>query len=128
MGSGEDHGLLAEILKVCALGEKLRHVAYLMASLLREAVAGSREDGGAHKNGYIRELGDELFHKLEILRAIVLGRDVDLQECNINSTQIIIVALGGVTNEQFTLGVVAFQPVFQGSAYETASDNSNINH
>ena len=128
MGPGEDHGLLAEVLKVGALGEELGHIAYLMAGLLGETVAGAGEDGGAHEDGHVGELGDKLLHQREVLRAVVLGGDVDLQERDIDSTQVIVVALGRVADEQFTLRVVVFQPIFQGSAYEAATDNSNINH
>ena len=53
--SGEDHGLLLEVLDVGALGEELRHVVYAMASLLAEEVAGAREDGGAHEDRYVRK-------------------------------------------------------------------------
>lgn len=53
--SGEDHGLLLEVFDVGALGEELWHVVYAMASLFGEEVAGAREDGGAHENGYVRK-------------------------------------------------------------------------
>lgn len=53
--SGEDHGLLLEVLDVGALGEELRHVVYAMAGLLGEHVAGAREDGGAHEDRYVRK-------------------------------------------------------------------------
>ncbi len=33
-----------------------------------------------------------------------------------------------VTDEKFTLWVVMFQLIFQGSAYEAASNNSNVDH
>lgn len=55
LGSGEDHGLLLEVLDVGALGEELWHVVYAMAGLLAEEVAGAREDGGAHEDGYVRK-------------------------------------------------------------------------
>ena len=53
--SGENHGLLLEVLDVSTLGEELWHVVYSMACLLREEVAGAREDGGAHKDRYVRK-------------------------------------------------------------------------
>ena len=53
--SGEDHGLLLEVLDVGALGEELWHVVYAMAGLLAEEVAGAREDGGAHEDRYVRK-------------------------------------------------------------------------
>ena len=55
LGSGEDHGLLLEVLDVGALGEELWHVVYAMAGLLAEEVAGAWEDGGAHEDGYVRK-------------------------------------------------------------------------
>lgn len=55
MCSGEDHGLLLEVFDVGALGEELWHVVYAMAGLLGEEVAGTREDGGAHEDGYVRK-------------------------------------------------------------------------
>ena len=126
--AGEDHRLLAEVLNEGALGQELRHIAYLMASLLGEAVTGAGEDGGAHEYRHIGEVGDELLHQREVLRTVVLGGHVDLQERNVNTTQVIVVALGRVADEQFALGVVMLQPIFQGSAYEAASNNSNVNH
>jgi hypothetical protein len=51
-----------------------------------------------------------------------------LQEGNVNLAQVIIVTLWGVTDEKFALRVVVFQPVFEGSTHEAASDNSNVNH
>ena len=53
--SGEDHGLLLEVLDVGALGEELWHVVYAMAGLLAEELAGAWEDGGAHEDGYVRK-------------------------------------------------------------------------
>ena len=53
--SGEDHGLLLEVLDVGTLGEELWHVVYAMAGFLGEEVAGAREDGGAHEDGYVRK-------------------------------------------------------------------------
>lgn len=58
------------------------------------------------KYGYIRKLADELLHKREVLCAIVFGRNVYLQKCNINIAQVIIISLVRVADEQFTLRVV----------------------
>ena len=99
-----------------------------MAGLLGEALTGAGKDGGAHEHGHIGQVGDEFLHQREVLRAIVLGRYVDLQEGNIDTTQVIIVTLGRVADEQFALWIVMLQPVFQGSTYEAASNNSNVNH
>ena len=128
MGSSEHHCLLLEVLDMGALGQKLGHVVYLMACLLGEHVAGAGQDGGAHEDGDIGELADELLHEGEVLGAIVLGGDMDLQEGDIDIAQVIVIAFVGVTDKEFTLGVVVFQPVFEGSADEAASDNSNVNH
>ncbi len=128
VSSGEYHGLLAEVLEEGALGEKLGHIAHLMAGLLGEAFTGAGQDGGTYKHRHIREFCDKLLHERQILCSIVLCRYVDLQESNINITQVIIVTLRGVADEKFTLRVVMLQPIFKGSAYEAASNNSNVNH
>jgi hypothetical protein len=99
-----------------------------MACFLRKTVTGTRENGGSHKHGHIRKVCDEFLHQCQILRTIVLSGYVDLQESNVDVTQVIVVTLVGVTYEQFTLRVVMFQPVFEGSTYEATSDNSNVNH
>ena len=126
--AGEDHGLLAEVLEEGALGEELGHIAHLMAGLLGEAFTGAGEDGSAHEYGHIRQVGDEFLHQGEVLRAVVLGRNVNLQEGNIDTTQVIVVPLGRVADEQFALWIVMLQPIFKGSAYEATSNNSNVNH
>ena len=126
--SGEHHRLLAEVLQEGTLGEELRHIAHLMAGLLGEAFTGAGKDSGAHEHGHIRQVGDEFLHQREVLCTIVLGRYVNLQEGNIDTTQVIVVPLGRVANEQFALRVVVFQPVFEGSAYEATSNNTNVNH
>ena len=126
--SGEHHRLFAEVLNEGALSQELRHIAYLMASLLGEHLAGARKDGGAHEYGYIGQVGDELLHQREVLRAIVLGRHVNLQERDIDIAQVIVVTLVRVADEQFALRVVMLQPIFEGSAYEATSNNSNVNH
>jgi hypothetical protein len=99
-----------------------------VASLFGKSITGSREYGCADKHGYIGELFDELGHQGQVLCTIVLGGHVDLKESNINIAQVIIITLRGVADEKFALGVVVFQPIFQGSAYETTSNNSNVNH
>ena len=106
MCSGEDHGLLLEVFDVGALGEELWHVVYAMAGLLREHVAGAREDGGAYEDRYVRKGRDEFLQETEVLRAIVLGRYVNLQEGDVNVCQRIVVALGRVANEKITQRIV----------------------
>ncbi len=104
--SGEDHGLLAEVLDEGALGEELRHIAHLMAGLLGEALTGAWENGCTYKHRHIRELCDKFLHQCQVLRTIILSGHMNLQECNINFAQIIIVSLRRVTDEQFTLRVI----------------------
>ena len=128
MCTSEDHSLLLEVFDKGSLREELRHITHLMACFAGEHFAGTRENGGAHEHGHVGQVGDEFLHQREVLRAVVLGRHVDLQERDINITQVIVVALVRVADEQFALRVVVFQPVFQGSAYEATSDNSNVNH
>lgn len=128
MRTCEYHRLLAEVLQEGALGEELGHIAYLMTGLLGEHCAGAREDSGAHKHGHIGQVGDELLHQREVLGTVVLGGHVDLQEGNVNTTQVIIVPLRRVADEQFALWIVMLQPIFQGSTYEATSNNSNVNH
>ena len=126
--AGEDHRLLAEVLEEGALGKELGHIAHLMAGLAGEHLAGAGQDGGAHEHGHIGQVGDELLHQREVLRAVILSRHVDLQESNVNLTQVIKISFGRVADEQFALRVVMLQPVFQGSAHEATSNNSNVNH
>ena len=108
VGSRKDHGLPLEVLDVGALGEELGHIAYLVACLLGETLTGAREDGGADEDGDIGELADELLHKGEVLGAVILGGDMDLQEGNVYIAQVIVVALGRVADEEFAFGVVVF--------------------
>ena len=128
MGAGEHHGLLLEILDMGALGKELRHIAYLMAGLAGEHITGAWKDGSADKDGYVGEVGDELLHQGQILCAVILCGYMYLQKSDVYIAQIIVVALGWVADEKFTLRVVVFQPVFQSSAYEATSDNPNVNH
>ena len=99
VGSGEDHGLLLEVLDMGALGEELRHIADLMACLPGEHIAGARQDGGAHEDGDIGQFADQLLHEGEVLGAVVLGGDVDLQEGDIDIAQVVVIALGGVADK-----------------------------
>ena len=128
VGACEDHGLLLEVLDMGTLGEEFRHIAYLMAGLAGEHVAGAGKDGSTDKDGHIGEIGDELLHQGQILGAVILCGYMYLQESDVYITQIIVVTFGRVADEKFTLRVVVFQPVFQGSTYEATSDNSDVNH
>ena len=126
--TSEHHGLLLEVLDMRTLGEELGHVVHLMSRLAREHLAGARKDGGANEDRHIRQLTNKLLHQTEVLCTVILGGDVDLQESDINIAQIIIIPLGRVTDEQFAFRVVVFQPIFEGSAHEAASDNSDVDH
>ena len=128
VGSGEHHGLLLEVLDMGALGEELGHVAHLVARFAREAVAGAGQDGGAHEDGHVGEFLDELGHEAEVLRAVVLGGDVDLQEGDVHLAQVVVITLGRVADKELALGVVVFQPVFEGSTHEAASDDTYVDH
>ena len=128
VGSGEDHGLFLEVFDVCTLSQEFRHIAHLVAGLFGEPVAGARKNGGADKHRNIRQFLNQLGHQAQILRAVVLGRHMNLQESDVHLAQVIIVTLRGVANEKFALWVVVFQPVFEGSTHEAASDNSDVDH
>ena len=126
--TSEDHRLLLEVFDMGALGEELGHIAHLVAGFLREAVAGTRDDGGTHEDRHIWEFLDELRHEAQVLCAVVLGGDVDLQESDVDIAQVIVVSLGRVADEEFAFRVVVLQPIFQGSTVEATSNNSNVNH
>ena len=126
--SGEDHGLFAEVLKICAFGQELRHIADLMACFARELFAGAGDDGCSHKDGDVRQVRDELFHQSQVLRAVIFRRHMNLQKSDVDIAQIVIVSFGRIANEEFALRVVVLQPVFERRADKSASYNSNINH
>ena len=128
MRAREDHGLLFEVLDMGALGEELGHVAHLVASLTRKAVAGAGKNSGTDKDRYIRKLFDQFRHQSQILRAVVFCWHMNLKECNVHITQVIIISLRRITDEKLALRVVVFQLIFEGSAHEATSDNSDVNH
>ena len=53
---------------------------------------------------------------------------MDLQEGDVDVCHRIVVTLGRVANEKFTLRIVVLQPILQGYTYKAASDNSNVDH
>ena len=128
VGSCEDHGLFFEILNMCTLGEEFWHVAHLMASLFGKPVTGSGKDCGTYEDWHIREILNQFGHQTQVLRTVVLGRHMDLQKSDIDIAQVVIVAFGRVADEEFAFRIVMFQPVFEGSANEATSNNSNVNH
>ena len=102
-----------------------------MAGLTREHLAGAFLRGGgdgADEHGHVGHVPNALLHQREVLRAVVLGGDVNLQERDADPAQVIIVAIGRVTDEQLALRMIVFQPIFKGSAHEATSNNSNVNH
>ena len=125
--TGEHHGLLIEVLNEGSLSKELRHVADLVASLTGEHLACSGKDRGTYEHGHIRKVGDEFFHQRQVLRAIILCRNMNLQESDIDIAQVIEIPLRRVADEEFALRIVLFQPILQSSAYEATSDNSNVN-
>ena len=54
VSTSEDHSLLLEVLDMGTLGEELRHITNLVASLLGETFTGAGEDGSAHKHRHVR--------------------------------------------------------------------------
>lgn len=128
MLTGEGHRLLLEILYVGTFAEELGHVVDLVARLAGEHVACAREDGGADEDRHIGEFADEFLHEREVLRAVVLGGNMYLEERNVDIAQVIIIALGGIADEELTIGIVVFQPILEGSTDKAASDNTDVYH
>ena len=124
----EHHRLLLEVLDVRALGEELGHVADLVPGLLREPVARPREDRGAHEHGHVGKSADELLHERKVLRTIVFGGHVDLQEGDVDLREVVIEPLRRVAHEDLALLVVFLQPGLQRPADEAASDYADFNH
>ena len=42
--------------------------------------------------------------------------------------QVVVITLGRVADKELALGVVVFQPVFEGSTHEAAADNTYVDH
>ena len=84
--------------------------------------------GGSYENWYVGEVLDEFLHEAEILCTVVFGAYMNLQERDINFFHVIVVTFSRVADEQFTFWIVVLQPILEGSTYEAASDNSNVNH
>lgn len=124
---GEDHRLPPEVLDVRALRQELRHVEDAMPRLPREPRRGARQDRRAHEDGHVRQPLDEFLHERQILRAVVLGRHVDLKERDVDVAQVVVEALGRVAHAARAVrGVVLLQPRLQGAAHETAPDNADL--
>ena len=108
VSASEHHGLLVEVFDKSALGKELWHVAHLMICCLREFLAGARQDGGPYEHGHIRKIGDELFHKCQILGTIIFGGNMYLQKRNVDVAQIVIITFWRVADKEFTLWIVVF--------------------
>ena len=126
--SGEGHGLLLEVLDIGTFAEELGHVVDLVARLPGEHITGAGQDSRAHKHRHIGKVADKLLHEAEVLCAVVLGGDMYLEERNIDTGQVIVVALGGVVDEELAVRIVVFQPILEGSADEAAADDSDVDH
>ena len=124
----EGHRLLLEVFNMGTFAEEFGHVVDLVARLTGEHIACSRQDGGADEDRHIGQLADKLFHEREVLCAVVLGGDMNLEERNVDIAQVVIVALGGVADEELAVGIVMLQPFLQGSTHEAAADDSNVDH
>jgi len=124
----EHHRLLLEVLDVRALRKELGHVADLVPSLLREPVARSRKDRGAHEHGHVREVRDELLHEREVLRAVVLRGHVDLQERDVDLREVVVVSLRRIAHENLAILVVFLEPGLQRPADKPAADYTDFDH
>lgn len=124
---GEDHRLPPEVLDVRALRQELRHVEDAMPRLPREPRRGARQDRRAHEDEHVRQPLDQRPHQRQVLRAVVLGRHVDLKERDVDVAQVVVEALGRVAHAARAVrGVVLLQPRLQGAAHETAPDNADL--
>ena len=124
---GEDHRLPPEVLDVRALRQELRHVEDAMPRLPREPRRGARQDRRAHEDGHVRQPLNQRPHQRQVLRAVVLGRHVDLKERDVDVAQVVVEALGRVAHAARAVrGVVLLQPRLQGAAHETAPDNADL--
>ncbi len=99
-----------------------------MTSFLRKHITSTRKNSCTNKYRYIWKVLNQFFHQFKILCSIILSRYMDLDKCDVNIIHFIIISLSRITDEQFTLWIVIFQPILKGSTYEAASDNSNVNH
>lgn len=124
---GEDHRLPAEVLDVRALRQELRHVEDAMPRLPREPRRGARQDRRPHEHRHIRELPDQLLHKGQILRPVVLRRHMDLQERDIDCRKVVIVSLRRIRDVHLAiLRVVLLNPGLERPAHKPAPDYSDF--
>lgn len=61
--SGEDHGLLLEVLNEGTLGQELRHIAYLVLCLTRKHLTCTRKNCCSYEYRHIWQIRDKLLHK-----------------------------------------------------------------
>lgn len=106
----KDHRLGLEILNIGSLCQELRHEVDLVTRFLGEAFRGAGQDGRADKDRHVRQLLDELGHQGEILRAVVLGRNMKRDKDDIRRGQIVIHPLGRIADQHLHVGIVFLQP------------------
>ena len=53
---------------------------------------------------------------------------MDLQKRNVDVTEVVVIAFGRVADEELAIRVVVLHPIFERTADEAATDNSNVNH
>ena len=126
--TSEGHGLLLEVFDIGTFAEELGHVVDLVARLPGEHITGAGQDGGADEDRHVGKVADKFLHEAEVLCAVVLGGDMYLEEGNVDIAQVIIIALGGVADEELAVRIVVFQPILEGSTDEAAADNSDVEH
>ena len=125
--AGPDHRLLAEVLDVGALGQELRHIADMMPRFLRQHVRGARQNRRANEYRHVGQLADQLLHQRQVLRPVILRRDVNLQERNIHRREIVIVSLRRIGHQNFDIcRVILLDPGLERSAHKPAADDANF--
>ena len=124
----EHHRLLLEVLDVRPLRQKLRHIADLMSRLFREHVARPWQNRRPHKHRHIRQSPDELLHQGQILCPVILRRNMNLQERDINPAQVIVVPLRRIADKDLHILVILLKPCLEGSADEAAANNPYFYH
>ena len=123
--AGPDHRLLAEVLDVGALGQELRHVADVMPRFLRQHVRGARQNRRANEDRHIGQFANQILHQRQILRSVILRRNVDLQEGHVDLREVVVVTLGRIGHQHLDIRrVILLQPGLERSTHEAATDDS----
>ena len=124
--AAEDHRLVAEVLVGGPFRQELRHEVDAASGRFREAFACAGQDRGADEDGDIRQLLDEIRHQGQVLRAVVIRLQVDLQEDDVRRGQIVVHPLGRIAHQHLDGGIVLLEPALQRSADKPASDNPDL--